>query len=77
MSAPYLERPTDWMEQAACRAQPLDLFFPEGRPVAVRLQTARAKAVCATCRVQAPCLDFARTTGQQFGIWGGRTSAER
>ena len=36
-----------------------------------------AKAVCAACPVQTPCLRFALRTGQAYGIWGGTTEEER
>ncbi|HEY1919397.1 MAG TPA: WhiB family transcriptional regulator, partial [Streptosporangiaceae bacterium] len=37
----------------------------------------RAKAICARCPVQLPCLTYALATSQEFGIWGGRDEAER
>jgi hypothetical protein len=36
-----------------------------------------AKAVCARCPVQRPCLTYALATRQEFGIWGGRDEDER
>jgi hypothetical protein len=37
----------------------------------------RAKAVCARCPGQRPCLAYALATRQEFGIWGGRDENER
>ena len=66
-----------WMTRAACRAKDPELFFPisENGPGAV--QVAEAKAVCRGCPVREFCLDYAVTTGQEAGIWGGLTPAER
>ena len=36
-----------------------------------------AKRVCMTCSVRAKCLDWAVSTNQEFGIWGGLTERER
>jgi WhiB family transcriptional regulator, redox-sensing transcriptional regulator len=40
-------------------------------------QTAKAKAICATCQVRRECLAFALGTGQSYGIWAGTTEHER
>ncbi|MDQ3915075.1 MAG: WhiB family transcriptional regulator [Actinomycetota bacterium] len=37
----------------------------------------RAKAICRTCPVAEPCLEFAMETNQKYGIWGGLTDKER
>jgi WhiB family redox-sensing transcriptional regulator len=65
-----------WVERAACRAEPPDLFFPigvSGPPEHV----ARAKAICLRCPVREQCLAYAMVTAQQHGIWGGLTEDER
>ena len=77
-----LERPVadthlDWREQAACRSCNPELFFPAGTTGAAVHEIAAAKAVCAECPVQSPCLRFALATGQGYGIWGGTTEDER
>ena len=33
--------------------------------------------MCRQCPVQADCLDFALTTNQDSGIWGGTSEEER
>ena len=40
-------------------------------------QIESAKAVCETCDVKDMCLDFALTTNQDSGIWGGTSEEER
>ncbi len=73
-----VEQPEWWRTLAACRGVATDLFFPAGdvapEPVA---QAERAKAICAECVVREECLQFALTTRQEFGIWGGTTESER
>lgn len=38
---------------------------------------AEAKRVCMTCDERTNCLEWALETGQDFGIWGGKTERER
>jgi len=64
----------DWRTRAACLHADPDLFFPEGAGDPV---IGRAKQICAGCPVRARCLDWALSHGALFGIWGGRTEAER
>ncbi len=40
-------------------------------------QIAAAKAVCDSCEAQEPCLEFALTTNQDSGVWGGTSEEER
>lgn len=70
------ERPS-WRESAACRNMEPDLFFPVGSAGHGAVQTRQAKSVCARCPVQRPCLTYAVTTGQDYGVWGGRNEEER
>ena len=37
----------------------------------------RAKAICATCAVKQPCLDYALRIREPHGIWGGLSESER
>jgi WhiB family transcriptional regulator, redox-sensing transcriptional regulator len=69
--------PDGWRESAACRYADTELFFPIGTTGTAVPDIERAKAICASCPVQQACLEFALTTGQQFGIWGGRDEEER
>jgi WhiB family redox-sensing transcriptional regulator len=38
---------------------------------------AAAKAVCEDCAARAACLEFAVSTNQEYGIWGGMSEEER
>jgi WhiB family redox-sensing transcriptional regulator len=67
-----------WLCRAACRALPTELFFPAGELDNEAVEQAEeAKAVCATCPVRVPCLEFAIATNQPYGIWGGANTSER
>ncbi len=65
-----------WQDAGTCRRPdyPTWLFFP-GRGDTET--TRRAKDACARCPVIDACLDFALTTGQKHGIWGGTAERER
>ena len=66
-----------WRVRAACSTVDPDLFFPVGVTGPAVGQIAAAKAVCAGCGVRDECLDFAITTNQEYGIWGGTSEEER
>jgi len=67
----------DWRCQAACRDTDPDLFFPVGNTGSALEQIESAKVVCQACVSQADCLEFALTTNQDSGIWGGTSEEER
>ena len=67
----------DWRELASCRDTNPDLFFPVGTTGPAIEQIEAAKAVCRECEVRRPCLEFALTTNQDAGIWGGTSEEER
>ena len=67
----------DWRSVASCRDTDPDLFFPVGTTGPAIDQIEAAKAVCRECEAKAPCLDFALTTNQDSGIWGGTSEEER
>ncbi|WP_374111121.1 WhiB family transcriptional regulator [Nocardia sp. JCM 34519.1] len=59
----------DWMVKAACRGV-YDPFFDDDL-------SADAKEWCATCPVWRECLAHALVSGEDHGVWGGFTAAER
>lgn len=65
----------NWRNHAACRSNDPELFFPIGPYDTDRIR--RATAVCRRCPVIDPCLAWALRTGQDSGVWGGRTAEER
>ncbi len=63
-----------WRDQAACAGSDLELFFPAGED---EESAAPAKAICAICPVREDCLNYAISTNQPEGVWGGMTGPER
>lgn len=61
-----------WRKEALCIDQNPDIFFPESAK-----PNTPAKRICEMCSVRMECLDYAITTNQQFGIWGGTVERER
>lgn len=59
-----------WQEDAACRGEDPDRFFPSlGRDS--RAEVAETLEICAGCPVRTDCLEFAVKSGSVDGIWGG------
>ncbi|MEU4129328.1 WhiB family transcriptional regulator [Streptomyces wuyuanensis] len=69
----------NWRQDALCRGEDPDLFFPigGGNSGPTLVQTAEAKAVCRRCPVARQCLEWALRRGPVDGIWGGTTERER
>jgi WhiB family transcriptional regulator, redox-sensing transcriptional regulator len=66
-----------WQTAGACLSADPDLFFPISASGPAERQIARAKTICAGCRVRSECLEFAMTHDQVHGIWGGTTPDDR
>lgn len=64
------ERP--WGLEAACRGMDPEVFFPPGDA-----DVSEALRVCRVCPVRQECLEWALSTRERFGIWGGTTEQER
>ena len=75
----------DWLHRAACRetdttGQPAhdpDLWFPDGTTGHWQLVIEDAKRVCYRCPVMELCGQWARETGQEYGVFGGLSEDER
>jgi WhiB family transcriptional regulator, redox-sensing transcriptional regulator len=72
----------EWELRAACRSAPQEWFFGDdqeakNKPRRSRSQTARAKAVCATCPVLAPCREWVLRVRLPYGVAGGLSEADR
>ncbi|MEU7156023.1 WhiB family transcriptional regulator [Streptomyces chrestomyceticus] len=59
------------------RAEDPELFFPVGDTGSALAQVGVAKAVCRRCPVMGTCQDWALTTGEEWGVWGGLSEEER
>ncbi|MFJ3229179.1 WhiB family transcriptional regulator [Streptomyces sp. NPDC086783] len=68
---------SDWRSRALCRCEDPDLFFPIGDTGPALLQIEEAKAVCRRCPVMETCAQWAISTGQAEGVWGGLSEKER
>ena len=69
-----------WQLKAACRGPQAVVFFPPShfeRKEEKAERESRAKAICATCGVRKPCLDYALRIREPHGIWGGLNELER
>lgn len=80
----------DWRTQGACSASDADLHYADAdelieeqgysRPAAkafVREAEEMAKAICVGCPIRSKCLAAAMANEEQYGVWGGKTVAER
>ena len=69
--------PPDWRSHAACRDADPELFFPDGDLSSARAKVKTAKLICRGCPISVACLNWALSSGQEAGIWGGLTEEER
>ena len=74
LNDPMWEPDEAWRREAACVGAPNELFFPAGEDP--QLATA-AKEICSSCNVQEDCLQYALSTNQTEGVWGGLDANER
>ena len=68
-----------WRKRAACRGQPVDLFFPMANKPREDAY-AEGKKFCAACPVTAECYEESSVfvkVGDQYGLFGGLSPAER
>ena len=66
-----------WRSLAACWHSDPELFFPISSRGPALSQLREAQAICARCKVAEDCLSFALESGQDYGVWGGTSEAER
>lgn len=58
-----------WMKLAHCRDKPKEMFI-----LGKGQSASEAKAICRTCPVKDPCLEYGMRT-RSVGVWGGRVLA--
>ena len=68
----------EWQLAAHCRGRD-DLFFhPHGEREPMRSERdSAARQVCAACPVRRECLAHAIESQEPYGLWGGKSEAER
>jgi WhiB family transcriptional regulator, redox-sensing transcriptional regulator len=70
-----LQEPVEgWRSAAACAGSDSEVFFPAPEDQA---GIDRAKAICESCPVREACLQYALSTNQSDGVWGGLDAQER
>ncbi|WP_128374441.1 WhiB family transcriptional regulator [Streptomyces cavernae] len=67
----------EWLDRAACVDADPDLFFPVSRNGPAVRDALAAKRICCRCPVVEDCLDWALSTRQTTGVWGGTSEEER
>jgi len=70
-------RAKNWRDDAACREEDPELFFPLGNTGTAITQAEEARAICRRCPAIEACGEWALATGQDAGVWGGMTEDER
>jgi WhiB family redox-sensing transcriptional regulator len=66
-----------WVAEARCVGEDPELFFPVGTTGPASHQVDAAKRICGSCAVRPDCLEWALTTCQDAGVWGGLDEEER
>jgi len=64
--------PRPWMDRAACVDVAISVFYPEEGA-----DLMEALLICGSCPVRADCLEYAITTRERHGVWGGTTPEQR
>ena len=75
-----LRNDDSWQLKASCRGPQSAVFFPPShfeRKEEKLEREQRAKAICASCSVKEPCLQYALRIREPHGIWGGLNEFER
>lgn len=68
---------TAWRAAAACKGRTQLFFAPRAeRPQARERREAKARRLCETCPVAAPCRDYARDN-REYGYWAGESEEDR
>ncbi len=62
----------EWMNQGLCRLHDPAVFFPSDG-----VGVDRARRICDTCPVVAPCLEYALDNRVDHGVWGATSERER
>ncbi|MFD6286768.1 WhiB family transcriptional regulator [Streptomyces sp. NPDC060205] len=68
---------SDWHRRAACVGQDPEIFFPLADTLAPGADAQAALAVCRRCPVLLACRSWAISHGEDAGIWGATTAAQR
>ncbi|CAL9337204.1 WhiB family transcriptional regulator [Streptomyces sp. enrichment culture] len=67
----------DWRDEAACVGEDPEIFFPLSDSAAPGSEASLARAICRRCPVLLDCRTWAIERGEDDGIWGATTAAQR
>ena len=68
----------EWKTRGICAQTDPESFFPEkGGPTRTAKRICNGSENTPPCPVRRKCLDYALSTGQRYGIWGGMSERER
>lgn len=68
---------SDWRDQAACVGEDPEIFFPLSDLALPGAEATLARAICRRCPVIVVCRTWALDHGEDDGIWGATTAAQR
>lgn len=63
-----------WRAAGLCKGSDPLVFYPPSEDDSLAEE---AKTICSMCAVRQTCLEFALTTREKHGVWGGLTERER
>jgi WhiB family transcriptional regulator, redox-sensing transcriptional regulator len=63
-----------WRSIGLCKGSDTMVFYPPSDDDSLAEE---AKTICSLCAVRKPCLEFALSTREKHGVWGGLTERER
>ena len=69
----YVGQEPDWKIEGLCNEVGTELFYPPNDDP----DTERAKRICKRCTVIDQCLEYALKNNEPYGVWGGKTPAQR
>jgi WhiB family redox-sensing transcriptional regulator len=64
----------NWRSAGLCKGSDPLVFYPPSEDDSLAEE---AKTICSMCVVRRTCLEFALTTREKHGVWGGLTERER
>lgn len=68
---------SDWRDRAACVGEDPEIFFPLSDLMTPGAEASLARAICRRCPVIIDCRTWALDHGEDDGIWGATTAAQR
>lgn len=66
----------DWRKEAECLNEDPSIFFPDVDSEEAP-DYSEARKICNRCSVSSECLEAAMEEEEIYGMWGGKTPAER